>query len=419
MLKKSQIKNTISIAISFVMLSSSPFLGINHLYAETLESTNYKIDGAVISGSGDVVDSGSGTYSLFTTIGDFSGNPRTTSTTYELRPGNPDVFTAATPVVTCFETTTSGSSDCTTGPSYLNSYGMVRVCGSEGCYNKARFEIDTQGNPADTLYGVQISTDNFVSDLMVIDGVTLKPKPFASRQLTDYLTKTEWETEVFNILGLQSYTQYYIRLTTLHGDFTESTPGPIVSATTANATIEFDIDITDIAETDPETAPPYTIAFTGTYTLFAGGTLQIPGDLIWLDVESNAEGGIAIIQNGLYGGLDSSTETYTITSATADLETTPDGFGIQNYDYSGTETYQEDYSGSGGSDLGSITVASDYNNSGQTVGIVSTNAISVYSSSGPIDLGRTALFLKARASTSVPPANDYTETITFVAVGRY
>lgn len=411
---KSQALVVLLILASLVNIT---LLNTTIVYAETLESTNYRIDGATIGGSGEVVTSGD--YTLYATIGDFSGNPRTASTSYEIRPGNPDVFTATTPTISCFETTSDGSSDCETGPSYLNTYGMVRVCGAGGCYNRARFEIDEQGNPSDTLYGVQISDDGFTSNIWAIDGTTYRPKSMADRQLSDYMSKSDWETDTFNIQGLDSNSEYSLRITALHGDFTESSPSPVETATTAMATVTFDIDITDMNETDPETSPPHSIAFTGNFRLFAGGALQRHDDLIWLDMGTNASSGLAVVQKGLYGGLYSALGSYTITSATANLASASEGFGIQNYDYSGTETYQEDYSGSGGSELGSISVVSAYNGSDHNVGLIDTSHILVYSSDGPIDSGRTALFLKAKAGPSAPAQSDYTEEISFVIVGRY
>ncbi|MCB9789650.1 fibronectin type III domain-containing protein [Candidatus Nomurabacteria bacterium] len=386
------------------------------VFAETLESTDYRIDGAVIDAGGQV-PTGTTDLGLFATIGDFSGNPRDTTSSYQLRPGTTNEFLANTPIVACFETTSTGSSNCTTGPAYLNSNGMVRVCGTDGCYNKARFEIDTQNNPSDTLYGVQISTDDFVSDIQQIDGTSYKPKDLADRQLADYLTESDWETPVFNIKGLQSNTTYYVRITALHGDFTESTPSPSASATTANALITFDIDITDMAESTPETSAPYGISFTGDYKLISGGALQTNLDLIWMDLETNAEGGAAVAHKGLYGGLYSANQTYTITSATEDLSADPEGFGLQNYDYSGTETYEETYSGQ--SSLGTITIATNYNGAGNNVGIVDTDLLLLFGSDGPTDAGRVSMWVKAKAGNSAPADTDYTEEITIVAVGRY
>lgn len=414
--------NILQYALTLLLLLTVPFslapLQISH--AETLTSPNYRIDGAVIGGGmGDITDSGTGNYSLFATISDFSGNPRSNSNLYQLRPGNPEIFLANTTKVSCFETTSSGSSNCSTGPSYLNNHGMVRVCGALGCYNRARFEIDIQQNPSDTLYSIQISSDNFASDIQVIDGVSNRPKDISSKQLSDYLSKVQWETPVFNILGLQSDTQYWIRVTALHGDFTESEPGPIATASTAPALVSFDIDITDQAESTPETASPYTISFTGSNQLVAGGAQVTATNLIWLDLDTNGVGGAAIVKKGIYGGLYSTGGSYTITSANADLATAPEGFGLQNYDYSGTGTYQEDYSGSGGSDLGSISVEAPYNSGGYNVGIVGSTFSKIYDGLGPIDQGRVAAFVRARASGAAPGQSDYTETVTFVVVGRY
>ena len=406
-------------AMASAVMTLAMFVFLAPIMAETLTSPNYQINGATLDGSGSVVDSsGTSDFSLFSSIGVFSGNPRSTSTSYQLREENPDVFQANVPAVACFETVSDGSSSCTSGPSYLNTHGMVRVCGKDGCYNRARVEIDTQNNPSDTLYSIQISDDGFTSDIRVIDGVSYIPKDFADRQLADYLTQTDWETPTFNMEELQSNTTYTIRLVALHGDFTESSPGPTATATTANATLEADIDIDDQSGEPTETGSPYAISFTGDDKLFQGGAYVINTDLIWLDLETNGVGGAAIVVKGDNGGLYSTTTTQTIPSGNLDLASN-DGFGIQNYDYSGSSTYQEDYSGSGGSNLGAISVESNYDGTASEIGEIDTDFLKVYDASGPIDDGRTSLLVKAKADGSTNAASDYTETITIVAVGRY
>jgi hypothetical protein len=392
-------------------------IGYSPVFAEDLDSTNYTIEGATVSG-GDIVDSTN--YSLFSTVNEISGDPYANSTSYVLKTGSLETFVANTPLVKCFETDSDGSSDCESGPSYVNTNGLVTVCGYNGCYDSARFEIDTQNNPSDTLYGIQISDDNFSTDIRQIDGTTGAPKSLASKSLSDYKSATSWETDTLNITGLEPYTQYWIRITALHGDFTESTFSPTATATTALPSVQFDIDIATVSGVSTETSSPYAISFDSGFEIYRGGGVQTANNLIWLDLDSNAVQGSVILQNGDNGGLYSTNQNYTIVSATADLATTNEGFGLQNYDYSGTSTYCTNIDGGGNGELANVSVLSNYvASTTHSVGIVDTSYAKVYDADGPISACRMALRLKARASLSATADTDYTETITIVAVPRY
>lgn len=394
--------------ISFLLL----FQGF--VFAEDITSTNYKITGATLNSGGETSTSSSTDFKLFDTIGDFSGDPRVYSANYKSSIGEVEIFTANVPKVACFETTTDGSSGCTTGPSYLNTGGMARVCGIGGCYDRARLEIDTQNNPSDTLYAIQISTDNFVSDVKFIDGVTFKPKTSGTRTIDDYLTKQQWETNSANIRGLESDTQYWVKVTALHGDFTETSPSPTITATTAHPTISFDIDIADTGGSSTETSPPYGISFEDTTKIIQAGPARTASDLIWLDAQTNGWGGFVLLIGGKYGGLYSEDESYTLNSTTGDLDGLTEGYGAQNY-----YTAQLYENGGGNGELSTISPYSMYGQSGNTVGAIEMNFTKMYESTGPVYSGRMGALLKARASYSTPAAEDYTETITFVIVPRY
>src|SRR5690606_31017552 len=152
--------------IALAILLLSPLA----LFAQQLESDNYKIIDVVTNSSGEATTSQSGAFQLLNSISPFSGDPRLYSNSYRAGLGVVEIFTANVPIISCFETDTNGTSSCTTGPAYLNTNGMVTVCGPLGCYRSARFEIDVQKNPADTLYAIQISKDDFASDMMYISG---------------------------------------------------------------------------------------------------------------------------------------------------------------------------------------------------------------------------------------------------------
>jgi hypothetical protein len=373
-----------------------------------VDSTNYKLTGVTTSGLGGIFESTN--YSLISNTGQISADPRNYSTSYRINQGPSEAFTAAQPSIKCFETTTNGTTNCTSGPTELLSGGMVAICGSTGCYNKARFEIEEYTNPSDTLYTVQISEDNFVSDVKCVSGSTFMPTSLSNCDINDFRTKEYWETEDFNIKGLNANTQYYIRISALHGNFTQSDYSAISSATTSMGFVEFDIDIATSSGYTVESSPPYSVSFSGEERLIPGAGAVTAPNLVWLDLLSNAEGGVAIINQGANGGLYSPTTTETIVSSNLDLDgALAEGFGLQNY-YIGYDasTY-----------LGSITATTNYLGSGNVVGEVLTDARKVYDASGPINAGRMGLYLKARAAESRTSATDYTEFITFVSVPRY
>ncbi|KKQ16327.1 MAG: hypothetical protein US29_C0027G0001, partial [candidate division WS6 bacterium GW2011_GWF1_36_8] len=213
----------------------------------------------------------------------------------------------------------------------------------------------------------------------------------------------------FNIQGLQASTLYYIRISALQGDFTQSDYSIASSTTTASGSISFDIDIADSTGISADNDAPYTIAFSGTDDLMAGAAATTAPNLVWLDINSNSTGGVAIIQFGKNGGLYSPTTSQTITSTTADLDSVSEGFGLQSF-YVANDT-----SGF----LGDLTAMTDYAGSINNVGTVSTTANKIYDGDGPIQNGRVGINLIAKANTSKTPATDYSEEIYFVLVPRY
>ena len=375
-------------------------------FAEELESTNYKLVGVTTQGGG-ITESTN--YSSLLTVNETATNPATYSTNYKAFFDPAYAFRPAVAELSCFETTTDGSSNCTTGPPELAAGGMVALCGAGGCYDRARFEVDINDNPSDTLYAVQISEDDFSSDTRYIDSSTYEAEPYSTHNINDFRTKTQWETDTFNVLGLTEGIQYYLRIIALHGDFTETEEGPSDTATTAGTSSSVDIDIAGTGGISAETDPPFTILFTGANSLLAGAGTVTAENLIWLDAETNGAGGFAIVQHGENGGLYSTTRSVQINSITGNLDTSTEGFGLQSY--------YIDYDTS--SELGDITAMTNYNGSISNVGIVDTDWNKIYDADGPIVDGRMALYLKARAGADKQGATDYDETITFVFIPRY
>jgi hypothetical protein len=401
-----KIKYKQKVILSFlILLLITPI----NVIAYQIESPNYKIVGISTTG-GDISQTGSGNYSVLTSLGGISNNPRNYSSSYSIYSSPEHAFLPAVPEVGCFETTSDGTTECLTGLAELTSGGMVALCGTGGCYDRARFEIITNDNPSDTLYAVMISEDNFVSDLRYIDSTTFKPESYSTHNLNDFMSKEDWENETFNIQGLDSNITYHIKIFALKGDFTETEPGPSKDATTASGSVYFDIDIGGENQTDIETSPPYNIYFVGEYELIGGSAPISAGDYIWMDAETNSQGGFAIIVNGKNGGLKSDTTSQIIESVTANLDSVSSGFGIQSsyIAYSTATTF-----------LGSISSMPNYSGSINTVGIVSTSPTKVYDADGPIVDGRMSLKLIARPGIDKIPSTDYEEEIFLVFVPRY
>jgi len=396
---KKRIKKILIIPL-LIIIQILYIIKVNSIYADEMDSTNYHIKDLTIGASGEGDQIGTN-YRLLQSIGDNLNDDRFASGNYKLGIGVAYNWMATAPSINCFETTTEGSTNC--DDAQVNPDGMVMVCGEGGCFDRARFEINNENNPSDTLYSIQISTDPLWATWNFIDGATYLIETSASHNINDYRTESDWEGTATNILGFERGTTYYIRGTALHGDFTESDPGPDANTTTGQPEVTFDIDIDDTGGGSSETASPYSIAL-GSLTI---GSVTTATDLIWFDIGSNAPGGTLVLVEDDYIGLYSAIETYTLSSATEDLNVVSDGYGLQEY------TASESY-------LGPLAVESDFGSGGNNVGGVSTTAKKIYNTTlNPIYQGRAGIYVKAKSSLSTPPATDYEDDITFVAVGTY
>lgn len=363
----------------------------------TTSSTNYK---ALIQGSGGIE------------FGQIS------SSLYKVGSGQGYTFMANVPKLTCFETTTdAGSTECIGLPA---GNGMVGECGFGGCYDRAVFQIDTQGNPADTLYSIQFSKDNW-STIYILDGTTRQLKAYASKTIGDYKTKTQWEDAPWssaNVVNLSPNTEYKIRVTALNGDFTESPPGPSITATTGTPTISFDVDIG--ADLNANSNAPYSVDF---------GALNpetpkfLTTQRIKLEISTNAQSGVSLYVRDQFSGLRSTSTSYTLQSSNEDLSNpiSQEGFGLQKHSTS-------EGSGSQGFMVSSAT----YEVAGNYVGAVSSlshtlAACTLVSSSGVCTVdtpawvvdGRILYTLGARATLAAPSVSDYSDQLSFSALGGW
>jgi hypothetical protein len=369
-------------------------------FAVELESDNYKITGLSVNSGGDITDSTAG-YSLLTSIGEGVLTSRINSSLYSMDLGNVPAYRANTPLVQCFETTTNGSTNCSDVD--LGGVGMVVLCGYGGCIDKARFEIDAQGNPTDTLYSAQIkkTTDAFWS---YIDGNTFQIEDLANHDINDFLTESDWEGTLssFNVYGLLPNTDYQLRLIALHGDFTQSEPSPDSTAQTSNPILALDIDV---ADTDIETSAPYSIPL----GLLTTQAVNVGEDFVWLDINTNSPVGARVLINDLNDGLMStiaSTTIFSIDNAQLNLASVDEGFGFLQ-----ASVPTQDY-------LGPLDIEANYDNLGNpastTVGGLSTTPRALLDTSAtPILDGRVSFAIKTKITAGTPAASDYFDVLTF------
>lgn len=369
------------------------------ILAEDLDSSSFEIVDFTI-GKNATPNQQSTNYSLLLSNDEITSLDRFNSANYQIRAANTNTWLAHTPVVQCFETSSNGSTLCD-NPNV--SLGMVQICGYGGCYNKARFEIDTQNNPTDTLYSVQITTDPTWATWDYIDGSTFLLEDESFHDLNDYITESAWETPDINILGLQVNTIYYLRITALHGNFTESEPSPDLNTQTSLPSITFDIDIAGSGGGATETSAPYAVDL-GNLSV---GSVSTATNLIWIDFGTNSNNGGNVYIKDLYNGLYSPSRTYTLPSSNTDLSSNT-GYGVL------TDTITQ-------ITLGPLAPETDYNNGGDFVGelINSSGSKKIFNSSGnPLLGGRASILVKARPANTTPASNDYTDTITFTVSGN-
>ncbi len=254
-------------------------------------------------------------------------------------------------------------------------------------YNKLQIILDSSGNPTDTKFAIAISADNFVTTQYVKNDNTIG----STLTLADYQTYTAWGgASGFYAIGLASGTTYTIKVKAMQGNFSETDYGPTASATTANPTLSFSIS-------------PNTINF----GVMATNTVNTSPQNITATLDTNAASGASIFIYASNGGLNSSVVGYKINAMTADLSVQSEGMGAQ-------------YVSVGQTSGGPLTVSAPYSNvSGDNVGVLDQTIRGIFDSSAPITGGNGVLRLKAKPSSTAPSANDYTETLTVTAAGKF
>ncbi len=332
-------------------------------------SNSYKLNNYGF-GSGGTASSASASYRLNGISGEVSGQP-TSSTSFTLKSGNNQTQQAHVPVAPTFDNPAN-------------------------YYSKLHFVINPSNNPSDSLFAIAISSDGFATTEYIQNDTTVG----SALGIEDYQTYAAWGGASGSlVIGLQSSTTYQIKVKAMSGRFTETGFGPTASAATSPPSLAFDIDV---SASDTETSPPYQMDFGN---LLSGSVTDGP-QKIWLDLDTNADYGARIYLSGNAAGLASLSAANTITSATADLSATNEGFGAQSA--SATQ-----------SSGGPLAATSPYDGSSANVGIISTTLRQLYASSGPIASGRSSFLLKAKAGTQTPAADDYQDILTAIAAASF
>ena len=404
-----------------LIVSACLLLSSQYVFAQNLESTNYRIEDPTVDNGGGVTESSS--FSFLAAIGNPTADARLTSGSYELKSGFPNGILANVPKVQCFETdTNSGNTTCLYFP---NGNGAQGECGTPGCYNRAKIEVDDQNNPLDTLYLVQIVDDTNSVTYYLQSNHTLG----TAYDINDFLTQCElegrdaddtacddsgdpnWDADLqsMNVLGLHPNTQYTASITALNGDFTGTRYSTTVTETTSSAALTFDIDV---AATDTETNAEYTLDLGEIfYTSVTTGTNRI-----WLDLGTNNLYGANIFVRDSNSSLLSALTGESIPSESEDLATDPNnngGYGLK------IQTFTQN-------SLGPLQANATYNTGGaQQVGAMTTSNAQILftdttsSNVGPILAGRAQIMVKARSAQQDIAAPDLLDNITFIAVGNF
>ncbi|MDO8269409.1 MAG: hypothetical protein Q7T54_01925 [Candidatus Levybacteria bacterium] len=265
-------------------------------------------------------------------------------------------------------------------------------------YNKLKLVINRGGtDPSDYQYAVRIAsgsgTFQYAQNDMTV-GNDLNDE--------DWQSYTAWGAQSgSNIIGLYPSTTYTVQVAARQGRFyTQFIWSPTAIASTDTSSISFDIDI---APDNSESAAPYTLGLGE----LAVGSVTTSTDKVWVDFSTNANNGGFVSISGTNNGLQSTSASHTITSATADLTAQPQGYGA----ISSTATQTSG---------GPIQALSPYNGSSDNVGVLDTEKRYIYeTSASPIVGGRVSFSLKAKASNTTPSANDYADILTILVTGSF
>ena len=276
-----------------------------------------------------------------------------------------------------------------------NTPGAPTFTNPSNYYNKLHLTINNANNPTDTTFIIQISSGSatFSSNVYYVQA----DNTLGIDKI--WQTYSSWGgASGIDIIGLFPGTTYYARVAAKRGVYQQGIYGPIANAATITPTLTFDLSTTSQSD------PPFSVNI-GNLT---PGSVITSTDKITSTISTNATNGGLIYLYGTNNGLKSATaNNYNISSVTNDLTSISEGYGAR-----GTTVTQ--------SSGGPMGLVSPYNGAGQNVGIIDTSKRQLSDSSGaPVTGGQTTFELKAKASSTTPSANDYTDILTIIATGSF
>ena len=323
----------------------------------------------------------------------FSSSPSFNLNSYSLGPGGTNSSTSTTYKAQANVGETSNGS--TNSPTYILNNGGVQTQqlnvplaptlsnGSGTYYNKLLVTVNVGILPSDTVYAIDISSDNFVSNNYIqVDGT--------QTSTAFYQTYTSWGgASGTYAINLAPSTSYKVKVAAKQGLYTNTVYGPFASSSTVAPSIVFSLS-------------PSTVSLGN---LNAGSVIS-SGSPVTFNFDTNAASGGNIYVAGKSGGLHSTKSSYTINALSANLTVQTEGFGLK-----GASAMQT----SGGP----LSILAPYNGAANNVGTESTTYTSVFSSPNSIVGGVGTLNFLAK-SASIDPANqDYQEILTFVASASF
>lgn len=260
-------------------------------------------------------------------------------------------------------------------------------------YNRLRLIINTGGSPSDTRFAVGISKDNFVTTLWAQTDNTIGP----AFSIANYQTYAGWGSgSGVWLTGLESNTTYKVKAKAYQGNFTNTKFGPEVSVATVLPSLTFSL------ETTLSISPPFNMSFGG---LIPGTVTNANADVL-IGLSSNALFGGNVFIKDANSGLSSTKASYTISSATADLAAANTGYG-------GLVTSASQTSG------GPFISVAPFNGVADNVGALNSSLQYILSTTSPVTGGSATVRFKAKASSIVPGADDFADTLTFVAAMKF
>jgi hypothetical protein len=259
----------------------------------------------------------------------------------------------------------------------------------DNSYSQLQITLTTTGFPSDTRYLIAISDDDFVTTQYVQADNTVG----TNAGIANYQTYAAWGgAGGFSVLDLDQNTTYKVKVAAWRGGGTGSLFGPTATAATVAPSLTFALT-TSLTSTPP---------FSATFASLAPGSVTTASATVTATLTTNAKHGGSLLLKGQNGGLLSALNSYTITSATADLASTGRGYGGR-------------VSASGQSGGGPISVNSPFNGSSDNVGIITNAWQPLAGFTNPITSGNATLQLKAKSDADVPAGADYSDTLTVAA----